>query len=85
LTPECYLDVEFVYLRYLFSLQVKSEVLGKMYAVLGKRHGRIVSEHMVEGSSTFTVTAHLPVVESLQFANEIRHVAPCQCDQESML
>jgi translation elongation factor EF-G len=52
--------------------QVKSEVLGKMYAVLGKRHGRIVSENMVEGSSTFTVTAHLPVVESLQFANEIR-------------
>lgn len=52
--------------------KVKSEVLGKMYAVLGKRHGRIVSENMVEGSSTFTVTAHLPVVESLQFANEIR-------------
>ena len=27
---------------------------------------------MVEGSSTFTVTAHLPVVESFQFAQEIR-------------
>jgi ribosome assembly protein 1 len=52
---------------------VKSEVLGKMYAVLGKRRGRIVKESMVEGSSTFTVTAHLPVVESLQFANEIRY------------
>ena len=53
-----------------------------MYAVLGKRHGRIVSEHMVEGSSTFTVTAHLPVVESLQFANEIRFV-DYSCDPSS--
>jgi len=52
--------------------KVKSEVLGKMYGVLSKRHGRIVSETMIEGSSTFSVTAHLPVVESLQFANEIR-------------
>ena len=31
-----------------------------------------VHEEMVEGSSTFSVTAHLPVVESFQFAQEIR-------------
>ena len=43
-----------------------------MYASLGKRHGKVVHEEMVEGSSTFSVTAHLPVVESFQFAQEIR-------------
>ncbi len=57
---------------YTCDVQVKAEVLGKLYASLGKRHGRVVAEDMVEGSSTFTVTAHLPVVESFQFAQEIR-------------
>lgn len=57
---------------YSCDIQVKAEVLGRMYAVLGKRHGQIVREAMIEGSSTFTVTAHLPVVESFDFANEIR-------------
>ena len=47
--------------------------MGKMYAVLGKRHGRIVSENMVEGSSTFTVTANIPVIESFDLANELRY------------
>ena len=49
-------------------VQVKVEALGRLYASLGKRHGKIVQEEMVEGSSTFSVTAHLPVVESFQFA-----------------
>lgn len=57
---------------YSCDIQVKSEVLGKMYAVLGKRRGRIVKEEMIEGSSTFVVTAHVPVVESLNFAETIR-------------
>lgn len=43
-----------------------------MYAVLGKRNGRILSEDMREGSSIFNVTAVLPVVESFGFAEEIR-------------
>ena len=29
---------------------------------------------MIEGSSTFTVTAHIPVIESLNLANELRYV-----------
>ena len=57
---------------YSCEIATKAEVLGRLYASLGKRHGKIVSEDMVEGSSTFTVTAHLPVIESLQFAQEIR-------------
>ncbi|KAH9369905.1 hypothetical protein HPB48_013910 [Haemaphysalis longicornis] len=44
----------------------------KMYAVLGRRHGRVLGGDLREGSQMFQVTAVLPVVESLQFANEIR-------------
>ena len=43
-----------------------------MYAVLGKRNGRILSDELREGSSMFSITAVLPVVESFGFAEEIR-------------
>ncbi|KAH7964774.1 hypothetical protein HPB49_001255 [Dermacentor silvarum] len=46
--------------------------VGKMYAVLGRRHGRVLGGDLREGSQMFEVTAVLPVVESMQFANEIR-------------
>ena len=45
---------------------------GKMYAVLGRRGGRVLEEDMREGSSTFIVSAALPVVESFGFAEDIR-------------
>jgi ribosome assembly protein 1 len=54
------------------NIQVSADVLGKMYGVICKRHGRILSEEMQEGSQTFVVNAILPVIESFQFANEIR-------------
>ena len=57
---------------YSCDIAVKADVLGKMYAVLNKRNGKIVHENMIEGSSMFTVTAHLPVIESFDFAAEIR-------------
>ena len=57
---------------YSCDITVKADVLGKMYAVLNKRQGKIVTETMIEGSSNFTVTAHLPVIESFDFAAEIR-------------
>lgn len=44
-----------------------------MYAVLGRRHGRVISSDMTHGSaSTFNITALLPVVESFSFSAEIR-------------
>jgi len=46
--------------------------VGKMYAVIGRRSGRVVSDELREGSSLFNVTAVLPVVESFGFADEIR-------------
>lgn len=57
---------------YSCNIQVTTEMLGKMYAVLGRRHGRVLQGDMQEGSQTFHVTAALPVIESFDFANEIR-------------
>ena len=33
-----------------------------------------MSEELVEGSSTFAVTAHIPVIESLDLSSELRSV-----------
>ncbi|XP_044734864.1 elongation factor-like GTPase 1 [Chrysoperla carnea] len=57
---------------YSCNILANTEVLGKMYAVLGRRNGRILSGDMTQGSANFVVTAVLPVVESFQFATEIR-------------
>lgn len=54
------------------DIQVTTEVLGKMYAVLGRRNGRILYGDMREGSQTFEIKAFVPVIESLDFVNEIR-------------
>lgn len=53
-------------------ISVTSEVVGKMYNVIGKRQGRIVSGDITEGSTSWNVTAYLPVIESMNFANELR-------------
>ncbi|POY76028.1 hypothetical protein BMF94_0751 [Rhodotorula taiwanensis] len=57
---------------YSCDVQATGEVLGKVYGVVAKRKGRIVSEEMKEGTAFFTVSALLPVVESFGFADEIR-------------
>ncbi|XP_014251313.1 elongation factor-like GTPase 1 [Cimex lectularius] len=57
---------------YTCNIQANAEVLGKMYAVLGRRHGRVLAGDMTQGSASFTVTAVLPVIESFSFAQEIR-------------
>ena len=44
-----------------------------MYGVINRRRGHVVREEMVEGSSTFTVTANIPVIESFDLANELRY------------
>lgn len=44
-------------------------MLGKVYGVIARRRGRIVSEEMKEGTSFFSVHAILPVVESFGFAD----------------
>ncbi|RKP40315.1 hypothetical protein BJ085DRAFT_18730 [Dimargaris cristalligena] len=57
---------------YSVEIQATSEVLGKVYAVIAKRRGRIISEEMKDGTSLFQVQARLPVVESFGFADDIR-------------
>ncbi|KZP01342.1 P-loop containing nucleoside triphosphate hydrolase protein [Calocera viscosa TUFC12733] len=57
---------------YACDIQASTDVLGKVYAVVSRRRGRIVSEEMKEGTSFFTIRALLPVVESFGFADDIR-------------
>ena len=57
---------------YSCDISVKTEVLGKMYSVVNKRRGKVVREDLIEGSTTFTVTAHIPVIESFNIGPELR-------------
>lgn len=57
---------------YSCEIQASTEVLGKVYSVVTRRRGKIVSEEMKEGTPFFTVCATIPVVEAFGFAEEIR-------------
>jgi len=57
----------------LFS-NLSADVLGKVYGVVARRRGRIVSEEMKEGTSFFTVSALLPVAESFGFADGMENL-----------
>ncbi|KAJ2778792.1 Cytoplasmic GTPase/eEF2-like protein (ribosomal biogenesis) [Coemansia javaensis] len=57
---------------YRCGIQATSEVLGRVYAVINRRHGRILSEEMREGTPYFMIEAAVPIIESFGFADEIR-------------
>ncbi|KAK8220177.1 Cytoplasmic GTPase/eEF2-like protein (ribosomal biogenesis) [Zalaria obscura] len=57
---------------YSCEIQASAEVLGRVYGVITRRRGRIVSESLLEPSPNFTILALLPVAESFGFADEIR-------------
>lgn len=57
---------------YLCEIQASTEVLGKVYPVVTRRHGRVLSEEHKEGTPFFTITASLPVINSFGFSEEIR-------------
>ncbi|QRD03184.1 hypothetical protein JI435_099580 [Parastagonospora nodorum SN15] len=63
---------------YTCEIQASTDVLGRVYAVLTRRRGTILSETMsstsasTTGNQTFTITAHIPVAESFGFSDEIR-------------
>jgi hypothetical protein len=64
------LKISFEFLsNYSVRANETGEVLGKVYGVVAKRRGRIVSEEMKEGTAFFTITSLLPVVESFGFAD----------------
>ncbi|TGZ62626.1 hypothetical protein CRM22_007307 [Opisthorchis felineus] len=54
------------------ELQARPDVLGRMFAVLRKRHGLVVSEDFREGENLFVINARLPVIESFGLAAELR-------------
>ncbi|GAB1607399.1 elongation factor-like GTPase 1 [Argonauta hians] len=57
---------------YKCDIQATADVLGKLYAVLGKRNGKILHEDMREGTQVFNIQAALPIIESFGFAEDIR-------------
>lgn len=57
---------------YSCEIQASAEVLGRVYGVITRRRGRIISEVLLEPSPNFTITAVLPVAESFGFSDEIR-------------
>ncbi|XP_025127307.3 elongation factor-like GTPase 1 isoform X2 [Bubalus bubalis] len=57
---------------YTCDIMATSDVLGRVYAVLSKREGRVLQEEMKEGTDMFIIKAVLPVAESFGFADEIR-------------
>ena len=58
----------------IYSCEIQSsvEVIGKVYAVVQQRHGKIVSEEMKEGMPFFNIVAHIPVVEAFGLSEAIR-------------
>lgn len=57
---------------YSCTIQATPEVLGRLYAVLTKRRGKILSESLLEGTPYFTIESSIPVAESFGFSDEIR-------------
>mmetsp|Transcript_1028 Transcript_1028/g.1592 ORF Transcript_1028/g.1592 Transcript_1028/m.1592 type:complete len:382 (-) Transcript_1028:93-1238(-) len=57
---------------YLVDLQCNDQVLRRLYAVIGKRRGRIISEDLKEGTQIFVVRCYLPVEKSFGFASSLR-------------
>ena len=58
---------------YTFTLQCDQSQLGSVYSVLSRRRGYVVGEDIIDGTSLFILTAHLPVLESFGFAQELLH------------
>lgn len=57
---------------YTCEIQAAAEVLGKVYAVVQRREGSIISEEMKEGTPFFTVVARIPVIQAFGFSEDIR-------------
>ena len=57
---------------YACEIAASPDVLGRVYSVLSRRHGTIITEALKEGTSFYSILSHLPVAESFGFAEEIR-------------
>lgn len=57
---------------YTCEISCTADVLGRVYSVLSRRRGIILTEAMKEGTPFYSIVSHLPVAESFGFAEEIR-------------
>ncbi|KAI9779706.1 MAG: Cytoplasmic GTPase/eEF2-like protein (ribosomal biogenesis) [Geoglossum umbratile] len=57
---------------YSCEIQTSAEVLGRVYGVITRRRGRILSESLKEGTPFYSILSLLPVAESFGFSDEIR-------------
>jgi ribosome assembly protein 1 len=56
---------------YQCDLQCDQMQVGNLYGVLSKRRGVVTKEDIIEGTSLFLLSAHLPVANSFGFAQEL--------------
>lgn len=54
---------------YTCDIQANAEVLGRVYGVISKRKGKILSEDLKDGTSFWQINALLPVIESFGFSD----------------
>ena len=59
---------------YVCTFTTTQDFIGKLYAVISKRRGKIVEEMLTEGTDIFVCKAFLPVIESFGFAEELRRM-----------
>ncbi|KAI9837243.1 MAG: hypothetical protein M1819_000317 [Sarea resinae] len=57
---------------YSCEIQASTDVLGRVYGVITRRRGHILSESLKEGTPFFSILSVLPVAESFGFSDEIR-------------
>lgn len=57
---------------YTCEISCTADVLGRVYTVLSRRHGTILTESLQEGTPFYSILSHLPVAESFGFADEMR-------------
>jgi len=65
------LPVRIVEPVYKCDLQCDQSQLGNLYAVLSQRRGEVTNEDIIEGTSLFLLSAHLPVHSSFGFAQQL--------------
>ena len=57
---------------YSCEILTSPSVLGRVYSVLSRRRGRILTESLKEGTPFYSILSLLPVAESFGFSDEIR-------------
>lgn len=57
---------------YKCDIQATTDVLGRVYGVITRRHGKILSEEMREGTPFFIIHTSIPVIEGFGLSEEIR-------------